>query len=106
MPKYLFQANYTQEGFKGLLKEGGSGRREAVKKAVEGLGGTLKAFYYGFGHADVYAIASLPDNISATAFALITNAAGMAEVKTTVLITPEEVDEATKKKVDYRPPGQ
>ena len=66
----------------------------------------MKAFYYSFGQPDVFGIASLPDNISATAFALITCAAGMAEVRTTVLITPKEVDEATKKKVDYRPSRQ
>ena len=106
MPKYLFQASYTQAGLKGLLKEGGTARREAVEKTVEGLGGTLEAFYHAFGFTDVYAIADLPDNVSTTAFALITNAAGTAKVQTTVLITPEEVDQAIKKSVDYRPPGQ
>ncbi len=37
---------------------------------------------------------------------LVTNAAGTAKAKTTALITPEEVDQATKKTLDYRPPGQ
>jgi len=106
MPKYLFQASYTEEGLKGLLKEGGSSRRKAVTQAVEGLGGTLETFYYAFGDADVFAIADLPDNVTTTAFSLIVNAAGTAKVKTTVLITPEEVDQATKKSVKYRPPGQ
>jgi uncharacterized protein with GYD domain len=106
MPKYLFQASYTQAGLKGLLKEGGTGRREAVEKAIKGLGGVLEAFYYAFGYNDVYAIADLPDNVSTTAFSLITNAAGTAKVQTTALITPEEVDQAVKKAVDYRPPGQ
>ena len=106
MPKYLFQASYTGEGLKGLLKEGGTGRQQAVAKTIEGLGGTLEAFYYAFGCTDVYAIAELPDNVSTTAFALIVNAAGTAKVSTTVLITPEEVDKAVKKGVDYRPPGQ
>jgi len=27
MPKFLFQANYTSEGAKGIIKEGGSARR-------------------------------------------------------------------------------
>ena len=106
MPKYLFEASYTQAGLKGLLKEGGSSRREAVEQALKGLGGTLDAFYYAFGDGDVFGIADLPDNVSASAFSLIANAAGTAKIKTTVLITPEEVDEATKKTVDYRPPGQ
>ena len=106
MPKYLFQASYTEEGLKGLLKEGGSKRRAAVEEAIKGLGGTLEAFYYAFGDTDVFTLVDLPDNVSTTAFALITTAAGTAKVKTTVLITPEEVDQATKKTVRYRPPGQ
>ena len=105
MPKYLFQASYTQAGLEGLFKEGGTKRRKAVEKAIKGLGGTLEAFYYAFGGKDVYAIAELPDNVSAASFALIANAAGTAKVQTTVLITPAEVDEAVKKSVDYRPPG-
>ncbi len=38
MPKYLVQFHYTPEGGKGLLKEGGTRRRTAVKKLVESLG--------------------------------------------------------------------
>ncbi len=106
MPKYLFHASYTEEGLKGILKEGGSSRRKAVEQAIKGLGGTLEAFYYVFGDTDSIAIADLPDNVSSTAFSLIANAAGMVRIKTTVLTTPEEVDQATKKSVDYRPPGR
>jgi len=62
--------------------------------------------YYAFGDADVFAIVDLPDNVSATAFSLLITAGGGATIKTTVLITPEEVDQATKKTLDYRPPGQ
>ena len=47
----------------------------------------------------------LPDNVSATTFALMVTAAGGATVQTTVLIIPEEVDRAPKKTLDYRPPG-
>jgi uncharacterized protein with GYD domain len=106
MAKYLFQASYTEEGLKGLLKEGGSSRQEAVEQTIKSLGGTLEAFYYAFGDADVFAIADLPDSVSATAFSLVANAAGTAKVKTIVLITPEEADQATQKTVEYRPPGQ
>jgi uncharacterized protein with GYD domain len=106
MAKYLFQAAYTDAGLEGLLKEGGSSRRKAVDQAAASMGGTVEAFYYAFGDADVYCIVDLPDNVSATAFSLLINAAGGAAVQTTVLITPEEVDKATKKTLDYRPPGQ
>jgi uncharacterized protein with GYD domain len=102
--KYLFQASYTKEGLDGLMKEGGSKRRKAVEKAVKGMGGKLEAFYYAFGHTDVFCIADLPGNVDAGAFALRVAASGGATVKTTVLITPEEVDEAVKKSIDYRPP--
>jgi uncharacterized protein with GYD domain len=106
MPKYLAHASYTVEGVKGLLKDGGSKRREVVEQLAKGLGGTLEAFYYAFGDDDVFVILDLPDNVSATATSLVINAAGAAKVKITVLLTPEEVDQATKTSVNYRPPGQ
>ena len=106
MPKYLFHACYTESGLKGLLKEGGSSRREAVDQTIKSLGGTLDAFYYAFGDKDVFAIVDLPDNVSTIAFSLITNATGTVKVKTTVLVTPEEIDQAAQKSVEYRPPGQ
>jgi uncharacterized protein with GYD domain len=106
MPKYLFHASYTEEGLKGLLKEGGSSRMKAVQQTLETMGGSLEAFYYAFGDTDVFAVADLPDHVSTTAFALVISAAGTANVKTTVLLTPEEVDQATRKSVDYRPPGR
>ncbi len=106
MPKYFVQGNYVGEGLKGLLKEGGSSRRDAVAQLIKGMGGTLESFYYAFGADDVLGIADLPDNVSATAFALAVNASGAVVIRTTVLITPEEVDEAAKKTPGYRPPGQ
>lgn len=106
MPKYLFQASYIGEGLKGLLKDGGSKRRETIEQLAKGMGGKLEAFYYAFGDDDLFVIADFPDNVTASAISLIVNASGAVKVKTTVLITPEEVDQATKKTVDYRPPGQ
>lgn len=106
MPKYLVQSNHTSEGLKGLLKEGGTARRAAMEKLAASLGGTLETFYYAFGETDIYAIVDLPDNASAAAGVLTVGAGGAATLKTTVLMTPEEVDEATKKSPSYRPPGQ
>lgn len=106
MPKYLFEARYTLEGGKGVAREGGTGRRAAVAKMVEGMGGKLEAFYYAFGDVDLYAIADLPDNVSSAAMALAVNTSGGATVKTVVLISPEDLDKAGKKSVDYRPPGR
>ena len=106
MPKYLVQASYTLEGAKGLLKDGGSKRRAAVQEMLKGLGGTMEAFYYAFGESDAFVIADIPDNVTATAVALAVNASGAVRAKTTVLITPEEVDQAIKKTVKYHAPGQ
>ena len=106
MSTYLIQANYVGDGIKGLLKEGGTSRRAAAEKAVTSLGGSLVAFYYAFGDYDAILIADAPDNISMAALALTINASGVVSVKTTVLMTPEEVDQAVKKAPSYRPPGQ
>jgi uncharacterized protein with GYD domain len=106
MPKYLLQASYTSEGVKGLLKDGGSKRRAVVEQTTQAMGGTLEAFYYAFGDQDAYIIANLPDDVTATALALAVNASGAVTLKTTVLLTAEEVDRATKMTVNYRPPGQ
>ena len=106
MAKYLFEGVYTAQGLKGLLKEGGSKRRDAIEQALKSLGGTLEAFYYAFGETDVYGLADLPDNVNAATFDLLVNAAGGAKVKMVVLMTPEEVDQATQNPIDYRPPGQ
>jgi uncharacterized protein with GYD domain len=106
MPKYLVQGSYVGEGLKGLLKEGGSGRRAAVETVIRRMGGTLESFYYAFGEDDVLGVAEFPDNASAAAFSLAVNASGTVKVRITVLMTPEEVDEATRKTVDFRPPGR
>ena len=105
MPKYLIQASYTHEGFEGVRTKGGSSRRDAVAETAKSLGGKLEAFYFAFGDHDVYTIVDLPDNVSAATVALGVNAAGGAVVRTVVLLTPEEVDAAAKRSVDYRPPG-
>lgn len=106
MPKYLWQASYTAAGAKGLEKEGGSGRRDAVEKLVADLGGTVEAFYFAFGGTDAYVITDLPDNTTAAAAALTVEASGAVDISTTVLLTPDEVDRAVHTTVAYRPPGK
>lgn len=106
MAKYLIHGNYVGEGIKGLLKEGGSSRRAVVEKLVSSLDGSVEAVYYAFGETDIFVIVDMPDNASMTALALVVGASGAVTVKTTVLMTPEEVDEAAKKTPNYRPPGQ
>ena len=105
MPKYLFEASYTLEGAKGLIKDGGTKRRAAVEAVAKGLGGRLEAFYFAYGKTDAFVLVDLPDSVSATAVALTVGASGSVRLKTTVLITPEEVDQAVKKTINYRAPG-
>ena len=105
MAKYMFRTNYTQSGLKGLLTEGGTGRRAALRQTIEGAGGTLEGFYYAFGDCDLFLIADLPDEAAATALSLNIAAAGALTVTVTVLLTPETVDEAVGKSVPYRLPG-
>jgi len=105
MPKYLIQASYTPEGVEGVRSKGGTSRRDAVADTIRGVGGQLESFYFGFGDQDAYVIADLPDNEAAAAIALSVNAAGGATAKTIVLLTPEQIDEAAMRSVDYRPPG-
>jgi uncharacterized protein with GYD domain len=105
MPKYLVEASYTVEGVKGIQSAGGSSRRDAIAALAESVGGQLESFYFAFGERDVYTVVDLPDNESATAVALTVNASGAVNVRTTVLVTPEEVDAAAKRSVEYRAPG-
>jgi uncharacterized protein with GYD domain len=106
MAKYLLHGNYVGSGIKGLQKEGGSSRRDAIGKLLSSLGGKVEAVYYALGDTDVYVIADLPDNVTAVAASMAVNASGAATIKTTALMTPEEMDQATKKVPAYRAPGQ
>ncbi len=105
MIKILIKASYTVDGVKGLMKAGGTSRKQGVEKMINDLGGKLEAFYYALGDADVYAIAELPDVNTAAAVSMAINSSGLVSVSTTALINPEDVDKASKISVNYRPPG-
>ncbi len=107
MAKYLLKASYNAEGTKGLLKEGGSNRKDAATKAIEDVGGTVESFYFAFGDRDAYVIADFPNEIAAAAVGLKVGASGLVEVSTTALLTPEQVDAACDKgtMLAYRAPG-
>ncbi len=105
MAKYLVQASYAAEGVKGLLKDGGSARRDAATQLLTSLGGTVEAIYFAFGAVDAYVIVDMPDNVSVAAAALAVNASGAVTTNVVVLLTPEEVDEACQRSPAYQPPG-
>jgi uncharacterized protein with GYD domain len=105
LAKFLIRGSYTAEGTKGLIKEGGSGRRAAVQKALEGLGGTLDSMYYALGAEDVILICDMPDTLSGAAVSLAVNASGAVRISTTPLLSVEDMDAACKMAVSYRPAG-
>ena len=105
MKKYLIKGTYNSDGTKGLIQEGGSGRKIAIEKMLAGMGGKVESFYYAFGEYDVFLVVELPDHISAAAVGLRVNAAGLVRISMTVLLTPADIDEASKKSVNYRAPG-
>ncbi|MEU9118837.1 GYD domain-containing protein [Streptomyces sp. NPDC048506] len=105
MPKYLVQSSYTPEGMQGLLTEGGSGRRAVVEQVVRSCGGTLEAMYFAYGDTDLYCIIDFPDHLSMAAVAMTVRASGAVESKTTPLLGVEEIDEAVRREIAFRPPG-
>ncbi|MEX0629334.1 MAG: GYD domain-containing protein [Chloroflexota bacterium] len=105
MAKYLFIGRYTAEGAKGLLQEGGSGRRDAARQVVESVGGSFESLYWGFGKDDFYAIVDLPSHAAAAAVSLTIGASGASSVRSIPLMTAEDLDAATKLSPSFRPPG-
>jgi uncharacterized protein with GYD domain len=106
MAKYLVKVSYTADGLKGLVKEGAVSRKKSVEALVVSMGGKTEAFYYAFGDYDVYCIFEIPDDVTAAALALALNGSGLVTSSTTVLISPEDIDKARSKVVNYRGPGQ
>jgi uncharacterized protein with GYD domain len=106
MPKFLFRGSYSQEGIKGVMKEGGTSRKDVAKALAESVGGRLESFFFAFGTHDFYAVADLPDNAAAVVLAATVGASGaMSSFETVPLLTPEEADEAAKRSASYRAPG-
>lgn len=86
MPKFFIVASYTAEGLQGLRKDKATGRRAAVSRALESMGGRLEAMYYALGDYDVVVIADLPNRVSVAGFAFVVAASGLVDTKTTPLL--------------------
>ncbi|HCB59937.1 MAG TPA: GYD domain protein [Arthrobacter bacterium] len=106
MTKYLFEANYVGEGIKGLMREGGTKRRDALVDALKSVGGSIECFYYAFGETDVLGVFDVPDQAGAAALSLMINSTGNVTVRLKPLMTPEDIDAASKLTPSYRAPGQ
>jgi uncharacterized protein with GYD domain len=106
MTKYLFEANYVGDGIKGLMREGGTKRRDAVVEALGSVGGSLESFYYAFGETDVVGVFDIPDQANAVALSLMINSTGSVNLHLKPLMSPEDLDAAANKTPSYRAPGQ
>jgi len=106
MAKFMIRARYSPEGLRGLQKDGGTGRQQAISNALNAMGGKLEGLYFALGEDDVFVICDMPDAASAAAIGIAVGASGLVQTRTTPLLTVEELDKAVRKSVDYRAPGR
>lgn len=104
MPKFLVKGNYVGQGISALIKDGGSGRLAEIEKLIGGGGGTVEHVFFAFGETDLYVVADIPDKETAAALSLRANATGAVRVSVTVLLTPDEMDDAARHARGYAPP--
>ena len=105
MPHYLTQVAYSREGWAALLANP-QNRIEAVRPAIEKLGGKIETAWFSFGDYDIVVISEMPDNVSAAAIAMAFAGGGACKsVQTTPLISQQEALQAVKKAAEcgYRP---
>jgi len=107
MPKYLVKATYSPEGTRGVISGGGgTARVDAIRDLLGSVGGSVEAFYFAFGGSDAYVTVEAPDNVAIAALAMTIGASGaVSALETVVLLTAGELDEATRRTPQYRPPG-
>lgn len=97
MPYFLTQAAYTSEAWSTLMRNPHD-RLEALRPAVEKLGGRIVNAFFAFGEYDVVIILEMPDESSAAALAVAAHGGGsLKTTKTTQLITAAEGVEILKK---------
>jgi uncharacterized protein with GYD domain len=106
MAYFALQVAYTPEAWSTLVKNP-QNRIDAVRPAIESLGGRVEGAWFQFGEYDVLLIAQMPDNVSAAAFSMAVSAGGSCKsVRTTPLMSVEEGVQAMRKAsgAGYRPP--
>lgn len=105
MPKYLGRVKFTPEGLNGLRQSGAAGRLDNAKAVAASVGGSMECYYFAFGDYDAYGLFDLPDDEAAAAISIAVNSTGIGSATITKLLTADQVDEAFRRTVDYRPPG-
>ena len=108
MATYLMRFGYTPETWSRMI-QAPEDRRDAARAYIEGVGGSLQGFWYGFGEYDGYALFEAPDDVSMAAFVLaVVGGGALDSVETTVLLTVEETLEALRRagEIKYWRPGE
>jgi uncharacterized protein with GYD domain len=101
MALYLFRFGYTPEAWAALLEKPAD-RRDMLASRLFSFGGQLQGFWYSFGEQDGYALAELPDNVSAAAVSIAVTATGsFRSFETTVLMSVEQMVEALSKAGEF-----
>ena len=97
MPHYLQQVASLTHRWEALIEKP-QDRIEAVRPAIENLGGKIESAWFAFGDYDVVLIIQMPTNVDASAIAMAFAAGGACKgVKTTPLLSVAEGVEAMKK---------
>ncbi len=105
MPNFLIQVAYSREGWEALVRNP-QNRIEAVRPAIEKLGGKIEHAWFAFGEYDVLLVADMPNNVNAAAVAIAFAGGGACKsVHTVPLLSVEEAVQAMKKASDsgYKP---
>jgi uncharacterized protein with GYD domain len=107
MALYLTRFSYTPETW-ARLSANPEDRREAARRYIESVGGTLHGFWYAFGEFDGYNVWEAPDSVSMAAVAVAISGGGaLSKFETTQLLTVEEMLDAVRRvpSIGYRKPG-
>lgn len=81
MPHYISLINWTEQGIKNVKDS--PKRAQAVRKAIEKIGGKLQLLYYTMGQYDIVAIVEAPDD--ATAMQILLAIGSQGNVRTTTM---------------------
>ena len=107
MALYLTRFSYTAETWSRLTKNP-EDRREAARKYIESVGGTLHGLWYAFGSYDGYNRWEAPDNVSMAADAIaISGGSALTKFETIPLLSVEETHDTHRRaqKVGNRSPA-
>ena len=104
--KYHFHAMFTPDGMKNLQKQSASAFRAGVEKFFGSAGGKLESWYFDYGESSAYGFVDYPDEVSAATAQATVNAAGLARVTYTPVLSAEDADKAFAKSLATRPPQQ